>query len=184
MKIGGIELKAPSVTGPLVLKRGEEFIAFWFQPVLAMDEFDALCPEPNPREFGRLTPQGWEPDPEDQGYLQQLAEYKARRWQYIVLKTLAVNDIEWDGVKLSDPRTWHLVETELRAALGVFEFSKLINEVQAANLLDSKVLERNKESFFMQGRSGSKGSIAGQKDEAGSLQSSAPANGSVSDPPG
>lgn len=148
MKVNGVSAdKSSALFGPLVFKRGEEFLAFYAQPVWDLDEFRASCPEPE-NTYTRFTKNGKEADPNAPAYQEALTEYYRKRWGYVVLKSLEPSNIEWEGVSLSDPGTWGEVERELKSNLALYEFAKLMQLVDEANAIDDDKLEENAETFF------------------------------------
>jgi len=146
--VGGIVAKRGGVLPPLVLKREDDELVFRAQPVHDLDEFEALCPAPDFKKFGVLTPQGWQPDPEAPEYLDLLKTYRKRRWAYIVIKTLEPSNIEWEKVKLKDHTTWLDYYEELAAVLSYNELGHVMALIEEANALDQEKLEENRQSFF------------------------------------
>jgi hypothetical protein len=154
MKINGQSTKDnaifPAPGKPLTFKRGEGFIAFYAQPVWDMNEFDALLPPPENRKY-RFTKNGKEKDPNAPEYQEALAAYRRARWGYVVLKSLEPSKelgVEWETCSLDDPKTWGNVEAELKSALGLYEFAKVMDLVDEANAIDADKLEANAASFF------------------------------------
>lgn len=183
MKINGQSTKAnaifPEPGKPLTFRRGDGFIAFYAQPVWDLEEFDALMPPPVNTKY-RYTKNGKELDPNAPEYKEALANYVTARWGYVVLKSLEPSKelgVEWENVSLDDPATWPNVEAELKEALGVYEFAKVMQLVDEANAIDSAKLEANAESFF-QRQSAEDGQKNSPEAEPQSLQSSAPASDS------
>ena len=79
-----------------------------------MDEFEALCPKPNPP--GKMTRDGWVPMPEDPTYQQLISEWGQKRLGYMIVKSLEPSQIEWDTVNEADPRSWRNWSSDLRNA--------------------------------------------------------------------
>jgi hypothetical protein len=154
MRINGVSADKdaaifPAPGKPLTFKRGQNFLAFYAQPVWDMDEFNALCPLPENKNF-RFEKGGKVKDPDAPAWRETLSEYSRKRWGYVVLKSLEPSNIEWDGVSLDDPSTWLTVEEELKKHLAVYEFAKVMELVDEANAIDAAKLEENAESFFQQ----------------------------------
>jgi hypothetical protein len=148
MKIGG-----KVVTGVheevLVLPRGpEDVLVIRAQAVLDLDEFEKLCPEPKPP--GKLTKDGWIPNKEDISYRQILSAHTDRRIAYLVSRSLEPSNIEWDTVKIEDPRTWLNYTKDFRAAgLSTVEINRIVQCVMAANALDEGKLEEARKVFLL-----------------------------------
>jgi hypothetical protein len=149
MKIGGVEAKRRGELEPLVFSREDgNDLVFIAKPVYNLDEFIALCPEPDVKQFGKMTKDGWVPDLEAPQYLDLLRLRRVAHWDYTMIKSLEPSNINWDKVKHNDPKTWKHCQTELLSVLSYTEFSKVIGLVEEANTMDDAKLEENRESFF------------------------------------
>jgi hypothetical protein len=153
MKVGGVIAEFSPKSGPLVFPRGldEEgkpvFLVFYAQAVRSMEEFDAVLPKP--RAGGQYTRNGWEEtDTDAPAYKVALAQWRAKRWAYIFIKTIEPSNMEWDTVDINKPDTWLGYESELRAVLGHFELNQLTQMVNAANALDEEALDEARANFF------------------------------------
>jgi len=146
MKLGGKKLTGPCIE-TLVLPRGEDQIVFKAQAIPNFDDFDALCPEP--KAPGKLTKNGWEPMNDDPGYKEMLASYNSRRIAFMVVRSLAVSDIEWDTVELDNPKTWiNYVEDLKNAGLSAIEIGRVSQLAMQANALDESKLEQARAVFL------------------------------------
>lgn len=153
MKIGGVEVTAPSKEFE-VFPRDQGDIVIWAQALSDTEEFEGLCPMPNPP--GRRTKHGWEPNPEDETYKQQVIRRNEQQIAYIVIKSLEPSDIEWDNVDINNPKTWLGWREELKeAGFTSVEINRIVNLVWAANGLDEEKIKAARESF-----------LAGQQKEA------------------
>ncbi len=147
MKIGGIEAKGPHEE-LLVLPRGENDLIIRARAVLDMDEFDTICPEP--KAPGRRTKDGWIPNVEDPTYKEIMGGYQSQRLAYMVLRSLEPSLIEWETVKMDDPRTWVNYITDLKnGGLSNVEINRIIVCVMQANALDEKKLEEARKVFLL-----------------------------------
>lgn len=147
MKIGGRDPKTLPPEAVLVLPRdGGEFV-FRARGLADMDEFCKLCPEPMPPT--KIVKGGREPDLGDQGYLQQMAEHRRRRWGFMVVKSLEPTEIEWDSVKADDPASWPRWEDDLKAAgFTGPERNRVFALCLEANSLDEAKIQRARELFL------------------------------------
>lgn len=149
MKIGGVDPSTMPNEEILVIPRGESNIVFRAKGLPDMDEFNAQVAEP--KMPTRLEKGGYVPDPMDAGYQSVLAEYNKRRWAYLVIKTLAPSEIEWDTVNMDSPGTWANWEADMKTAgLTQVECNLIFKLVLEANSLDSAKLEKAR-ALFLQG---------------------------------
>jgi hypothetical protein len=147
MKIGGVDPKTLCNEVVLVLPRGEDKIVFRAIGLKDTDEFDALCPQPKPP--GRLTKDGWVANNDDPTYQQVMEAWAKKRLGYIVTRSLAPSDIEWDTVKLDDQRTWANWEEDLKnGGLTQIECNRVLALVMEANALDESKLQKARELFL------------------------------------
>lgn len=146
MKIAGQQINGVN-EDILVLPRKPQPIVFKGRAVKDFDVFDALRPVPKPP--GVLTKQGFKPDPEDQGYLAQMADHALSRMGYMVILTLEPSQIEWDTVKADDPTTWiNWADDFANAGLTGVEQQRILNFVLEVNALDEKKLEQARADFL------------------------------------
>ena len=175
MKIAGIDPKTLSNEVLLVLPRGESEIVFRAKGLPDMAEFEALCPSPKPP--GKFTKDGWVPQLNDPTYQQVLGEWAKKRLGYMVVKSLAPSEIEWDSVKENDPRTWAKWEEDLKSAgLTQVECNRVLALVLEANALDDAKLQRARE-VFLAGQAPMPPEFSGPVIEPPSSLSGGPANG-------
>jgi hypothetical protein len=172
MKIGGIDPRHLKAEYDLVLPRGDSFIVFKAIGLPNMDEFQKFCPEPKPP--GKMTKDGWAPNPDDKNYQSVLEEYNKRRLAYIVVKSLEPSDIEWDTVNLNHPGTWAHWENDLKnAGLTQIECNRVVALVLEANSLDEAKL-RQARDVFRQGLLQASQESGGQNTEPVSTPSGEP----------
>ena len=147
MKIGGIDPRTLPTEEVLVIPRGDEAIVFYACGVSNMEEFKALCSEPEAPV--KWTKDGRVPDEGDENYKTVLAEYLRRRLAFIVVNSLVPSKIEWDTVKMDNPATWANWEDDLRnSGLSQMECNRVLNLVLEANCLDEKKLRKAREVFL------------------------------------
>ena len=174
MKIGGIDPKGLCNEVILVLPRGDQELVFRARGLSDMDEFQALCPAPKPT--GKMTKDGWVPNLNDPTYQQMMADYADKRLAYLVIKSLAASDIEWDLVNINDPRTWTKWQDELKAAgLSRVEINRIVATVMEANCLDEAKLKKAREVFLV-GQAPMPPEFSGLLTEPQTTPSGAPAN--------
>jgi hypothetical protein len=174
MKIGGIDPRTLANEEVLVLPRGESVIVFKARGLADMDEFQKLCPEPTPP--GKLTKEGWVPNPDDKNYVSVMAEYGKRRLAYMIVKTLEPSSIEWETVDLSIAGTWANWEQDLKSAgFTQIECNRVVALVLEANCLNEEKLEKARKLFLLGPQTASAG-ISGPSTEPVTTQSGEPAS--------
>jgi len=174
MKIGGVDPKGLCNEVILVLPRGDENLVFRAKGVSNMEEFHALCPLPKPT--GKVTKSGWVPNLTDPTYQQMMSDYADKRLGYLVVKSLADSDIEWDTVNVHDSRTWPKWEAELKdSGLSQTEVNRVVAIVMEANCLDEAKLIKAREVFLL-GQAPMPAEFSGPLTEPDTTQSGAPAS--------
>lgn len=149
MKLNGVKIKGPNVV-EIIIPRGDGLpIVLKAQAILDMDEYDRLCPMPEPPK--KLMAGGARvPNFEDEHYVSAISLRGEQKMAYITIASLqATEGLEWEGVKLSDPSTWSQVWTELKeAGFSEFEISRIRNKVMEANCLDESKVEEARKRFL------------------------------------
>jgi len=147
MKIGGRIVDGPHEE-ILILPRGDENLVIRAKAIIDLDEFDKICPEPKPP--GKLTKDGWIPNKDDATYRQMMAMQLDKRVAYMVIRSLEPSNIEWDSVKIEDPRTWLNYIKDFRdAGLATVEINRIVQCVMIANALDESKLEEARKVFLL-----------------------------------
>jgi hypothetical protein len=176
MKIGGVPVTKPQ-DEILVLPRGEANLVFRAKALPDMEEFNALCPVPEPP--GKLTKDGWVKDPDEPGYKEILANYTRQRLAYMVVKSLEPSDIEWTTVQPDNPKTWSRWDKEmLDAGLTQVEVNRILQLVIEANSLSEEKIKAARESF-LRGQAAALAKSSGLHTEQANTQSGAPATASA-----
>jgi len=171
MKIGGRVVSGVNEE-ILVLPRGDSPLVIRARAVLDLDEFDKICPEPKPP--GKLTKDGWIPQVDDVNYKQTMAQQTEKRIAYLVIRSLEPSDIEWETVKLDDPRTWLNYTKDFKnAGLSTVEINRIVQCVMAANSLDENKLEEARKVFLL-GQRPVPAQFSGQTTEPQSITSGEP----------
>jgi hypothetical protein len=152
MKIGGKELKNDAALfGPVVIIRGEEKFGIFARPVWSFDEFDKLCPMPEPPTTGWSAAAGRQvADYNSPKYKKMLEFYGKQKWGWLVMQSLAPSELELPGVDPKDPGTWALVDDKLKGESGLshYEYEAVCRLIDEANSLDDAKMEANRESFL------------------------------------
>lgn len=146
MKIGGVPVTAPP-EDLLVLPRGAKSIVIRAKALPDMEGFNALCPMPEPP--GKLTKEGFVPDPDAPGYSDILANYTKQRLGYMVVHSLEPSNVEWDTVRADNPKTWTRWDAELRkAGLTQVEVNRILQLVIETNSLSEDRLREARDAFL------------------------------------
>jgi hypothetical protein len=147
MKIGGITV-APCEELLVLPRTDGEDIPIRAIAVSINDEFDKLAPEP-------IAPMiqvkgGKQADLQDKDYLAAVSRRSEQRFAFLLIKSLEPSNIEWEKVKLDDPKTWSKWEEELwEAGLSSVETGRIIASVMVANSLDDAKIEEARKSFLL-----------------------------------
>lgn len=175
MKIAGIDPKSLCNEYVLVLPRGDDQIVFRATGLRDMDEFNTLCPQPQPP--GRRTRDGFVPNVNDPTYQQLMTEWGKKRFGYMLIKSLEASEIEWDTVNMSNPKTWTNWEEDLRnGGLTQIEINRVAALVLEANSLDDEKLAKARQ-VFLAGQESTAQESSGLVSERVSTQSGVLVNG-------
>ena len=143
MKINGQTLGEPEPRVIVFTRKGQDFV-FKVKPVYDFTEFDKICPEPVQRTslvHGPIV---------DDKYKKRVSDYYARKTEWAILQALSATDgLEWDTIVPDDPETWKNYEKELSdAGLTSGEMVYLIEQINAVNSVDEKVMEAARDRFI------------------------------------
>ena len=125
MKIKGVHIEGPQERTVVLPRQNGNDLVFKFKAILSMDDFEKICPVPEPKE--RLLPGGIKSyDIESKEYQERLNTWAMQKTRYMYLKSIAATpDLEWETVDLSNPDTWGNYEEELIQA-GLTEAERLV----------------------------------------------------------
>lgn len=151
MKMFGKDIEGPNEE-VIVIPRSYGDIVFMAKAILDYDDFDKLCPTPQPPQI--MKPGGETSyNTEDPDYTKRLNEWAQSKTDYMILTSLRDTDgLEWDTIDYSDPETWKNYKTELTSSgFTPIEISRIINSVlTACSLNQDKIDEATKR--FLAGR--------------------------------
>lgn len=152
MKIAGKELGSGPNVEYVVIPRSDGDIPFTCSAVLDFEEFDKVCPAPEPPMVVR--PGGLQtPDMEDADYTKAVQEHGKKRMSWMIVKSLSATEgLEWETVNMQNPDTWENYEKELQSAGFAFmEVIHIRNACLQVNMFDeTKMIEARKR--FLAGR--------------------------------
>lgn len=146
MKIGGVEVTKCEEL--LVLPRPDgNDIPIRAVAVSINDEFDKMVPMPVPP---KLQKKGETiADFSDKNFKEAMARRSDQRFAYMIIKSIAPSNIEWQTVDLDKPNTWVKWQEELLAAgLSEVECNRIVNAVMVANSLDEGKIEEARRAFL------------------------------------
>ena len=181
MKIAGRQIRGPNVE-VIVIPRSEGDIVFKCQAVLDEDEFDKLCPSPTPPEV--IRPGNVKStDVTDLDYLKMLDEWGKSKTNWMILTSLKVSpDLEWETIKMNDPKTWGNFRQEFKeAGISPAEIARIVATVISANGLDQDKIEEAT-ARFLAGQGRTLNGLSSQDSEQGSTPSGEPVKETESDP--
>lgn len=147
MKIAGKKLDGPSIE-TVVLPRQDGDVVIKAQAVLEYDEFEKICPQPEPPE---VILKGGEKsyDFEDKNYTEKVQQYATQRTSWMFLKSLeATPDLEWETVNMADPDTWGNYFDELRKAFSLGEIHRIQEIVMDVNGINQKKIDEATKNFL------------------------------------
>lgn len=148
MKYKGKKLEGRN-TDVLVLMRGKDRIVFKAQAIENYDDFEKLCPVPEPPI--KLLPGGIkEPNVNDKNHLKRMDDYATNKTDFTILKSLEISsDLEWEQVKIQEPTTWHFWKKELKeSGFTDIEILRIVQLCTRVNCLDNELLDKAKEDFL------------------------------------
>ena len=172
MKIGGVTVTKNEEILVLPRALGDDIVIK--AQAVDMDGFEDMYPKPELPK--RIVKGGVEDHPDSPAYISALAAWGERRFEYMVLKSLEPSEIEWDTVKIDQPKTWKNWTKELQSSgFASTECNRIINCVLVANSLNEAKLQAARDAFLLgQGKGAAKSS--GQPTEPQSTPSGEPAN--------
>lgn len=188
MKIGKRLVNKPS-SKLLVFKRDDGDIALEFVAVTDRSQFDAICKPPVPPKM-IVKGGGKVPDYESPVYQAQLEAHGRLYTQWMMLKTIKAaadtpdgepTEIEWDRIRMNDPKTWSLFDDELKVAFSEVERMVIIRTITEVNSIGQEMLDEARAAFLLRRQSPPEESTS-QTGEQGSTPFSEPANDSESVP--
>lgn len=178
MKLHGKKIEGPNVE-ICVIPRQDDDLVFKAQAVLDFDDFESLCPSPQPPVI--MKPGGEKTiDVEDEGYLKNLNEWARKRTDWMMLKSLeATPGLEWETVDKSDNKTWNNFRDEMRkAGLSSAEISRIVGAVTTACGLNQEKIDEATRRFLADQEAALESSTS-QTTEQQNMPSGEPVNASV-----
>jgi hypothetical protein len=150
MKANGKRLYIP-FTKVIVIPRGtvEEHIGFKAKSVDCLDEFEKLCPRPDPPEIEK--PGGEKlPDFKNKEYKKLINEWATRQIDFICINSLVLpDDWEWETVDFVDPETFGNWRDELKEAkFTEAEVMILLNGVLVVNSMSDAAIKEAEKDFL------------------------------------
>lgn len=178
MKIEGHNNYEPNIEICVIPRTNGEDFVFTAKALMDLDEFDILCPVPEPPAvIGKGGVKTF--DFKNQSYLDALISHSKKRISYFVIYSLkATTGLTWNKVVFGDPETWSLYTEELKTAgFNYLEVQRIEAAVFTANCLNEEKVQQARENFLLDREEIQKGFI-GQQDIRNSSQSGEPVNAS------
>ena len=149
MKINGKKLDGPSVDY-IVFPRMDGDIVFTISCVLDYDQFNELCPIPEPPKIQYRGSTDSVPNFKDPKFIESIEEFSQKRTHWMVLKSLeASSDLEWDTVNMMDSSTWgNYIDELTEGGFTDAQVAKIINSVSSLNGLNERMMEDAKKRFL------------------------------------
>lgn len=148
MKIKGMHISPPEPV-VIVIPRKSGNIVFKAQPVLSFDEFEALCPEPQPPEVLRPGNIRYK-NVKDKKYLGEINSWHVKRSNWMMIKSLeATEDLVWEQVDITNPETWGNFQKEFKySGFSIVETSTILNAIMEACGLNQEKIDMATKSFL------------------------------------
>jgi hypothetical protein len=148
VKINGKTVTRPEPT-VVVIPRGQEEFVFQAQAVTDFEEFERLCPQPEPGM--KMLPGGAQvKNTADPKYQKLFREWQTNRSHWMILTSLSATDgLEWSKVKMDDPETWkHYIKELEDAGFSAVEVAALMDAVTDANGLNQRKIDEATKRFL------------------------------------
>jgi len=112
MKINGITFGGPKPV-PCVIPVGNDEVVFMITPVMDFEEFEKLCPRPEPP--GAIDNKGNKTtNPDHPSHIEAIGKYADQRMEWMYLKAVeGTEGLEWENVNMEDPSTYTNFTKEL-----------------------------------------------------------------------
>lgn len=148
-----MRIKGQEISGPneelIVIPRGQSQIVLKARAVLEYDDFERLCPEPNPPFV--LKPGGRkEHNFNDPKYRAAQAQRVKQQTYFMFTKSLmATEGLEWETIDLNRPDTWLNFDNELKSSgFSLIERGMITRGIMVANNLDDTKVEEARQRFL------------------------------------
>ncbi len=150
MKMNGKKIAGPNQEIVALPRGNGDDIIFIARSVPNYDEFHAKCPIPVPPSRIEAKTGTKIYDTDDPGYRAGMKNYSERKQAWMVIKSLeATPGIEWEKVKLDEPKTWVLWHDELKEdGLNEIELQRVHVGVLTANCLNEGAVEDARNAFL------------------------------------
>ena len=148
MKIKGQAVNAKNLEY-IVIPRQQGDIVFVAQAVMSYDEFETMCPRPQPpkrtHKGGSVTLAT-----DDPKYLKLLNDWAQQHSDWMVLRSLeATEGLTWDKVDMAKPETYQNWRAELTEAGFVnAEIMRILSGVMTANGLNQVRIDEAQSAFL------------------------------------
>ena len=149
MRLHGQTIQGIYVRDVVIPRDPGEPIALKVQAVMDFDDFDKLCPEPQPGKI--IKPDGSNRlDLEDPKYKEAFSAWAEKRVFWIYCQSLsATPELEWDVVDPKNPETWPLLDKEFSdAGFSTYERALVYREIARVNCMDEEHLEASRKAFL------------------------------------
>jgi len=147
MKINGKTIEGP-IPEVIVIPKGDTEFIFKAMPILSYDEFEKMCPSPNPPEI--MKPGGEKSlDYKDKEYNDLIDAWASKKNAWTVITSLkATEGLAWDTVVDGEPDTWINYKTELMKIFADQEIVLIIDTVYIANGLNQRKIDEATKRFL------------------------------------
>lgn len=180
MKLKGHDLTKKSVQ-LVVIPRGYDEasgeklpnIVLKATPIQSFEEFNVLVPAVQPPQV--LVGGELKTNEQDELYLEQIKKRNRQRMYWLILKSLEHNEIEWESVRMGEPKTWANIDAEFDAAgFTGNDVQRIVKAVLNANNLNPALYDEAL-ADFQRGLAAASANTSGRPTGPSDSQSGPPA---------
>jgi hypothetical protein len=148
MKLKGQIITPPSPRA-IIVPRDEGDLIFHAKPIIDFDEFEKICPMPDPPLI-QYPDGGQKKDYDDLIYRKAVLAWSRQRTDWIVLTSLSVTEgLEWDTVDLNKPDTYkNYMEDFKKSGFSIAEVDYIIKQVLDVNSMDESKFDEARKRFL------------------------------------
>ncbi len=148
-----MKLKGQTIVPPanrvIVIPREDGDLIFYAKPIINFDEFEKLCPMPDPPLI-QYVGGGQKQEFDDPTYRKAVYAWSKVRTDWLVLSSLSATEgLEWDTVDKNLPDTYkNYVEDLKKAGFTIAEMNYMVGQVLEINAMDESKFDEARKRFL------------------------------------